>query len=143
MGSRLASDMVAGIAAEERPREDSQAIGVGILAVGEDSLSCPVVEHRTVVAGIEVVHTAGVRVNRSRARVAFHKVVEEVSRIVLEVAFHIATGVAHRSPEAVHIVVVVDRTAVEVASTADRLAAAARPLVAAATQLQLRHQACA
>ena len=44
---------------------------------------------------------------------------------------------------AVHIVVVVDHTAVEVASTADRPAAAARPLVAAVTQLQLRHHACA
>ena len=44
---------------------------------------------------------------------------------------------------AVHIGVVVERTAVEVASTADRLAAAALPLVAAVTQLQLRHHACA
>ena len=85
----------AGIAAEERPREDSQAIGVGILAVGEGSLSCPEEELRTVVADSELVRTAGVVVNRSRARVAFRKVVEEVSRRVLGVAFHI-TAVALR-----------------------------------------------
>ena len=90
----------AGIAAEERPREDSQAIGVGILAVGEGSLSCPEEELRTVVADSELVRTAGVGVNRSRARVAFRKVVEEVSRRVLGVAFHITAGVACRSPEA-------------------------------------------
>ena len=90
----------AGIAAEERPGEDSQAIGVGILAVGEGSLSCPEEELRTVVADSELVRTAGVVVNRSRARVAFRKVVEEVSRRVLGVAFHIAAGVACRSPEA-------------------------------------------
>jgi len=90
----------AGITAEERPREDSQAIGVGILAVGEGSLSCPEEELRTVVADSELVRTAGVVVNRSRARVAFRKVVEEVSRRVLGVAFHIADGVACRSPEA-------------------------------------------
>ena len=90
----------ASIAAEERPREDSQAIGVGILAVGEGSLSCPEEELRTVVADSELVRTAGVGVNRSRARVAFRKVVEEVSRRVLGVAFHIAAGVACRSPEA-------------------------------------------
>ena len=92
VGSQLevlaaAADIAAGV----RPREDSQAIGVGILAVGEGILSCPVVEHRTVVAGTEVVHTA---------RVAFHKVAEEVSRMMLRMAFHIATGVACRSPEA-------------------------------------------
>ena len=91
----------AGIAAEERPREDSQAIGVGILAVGEGSLSCPEEELRTVVADSEPVRTAGVVVvNRSRARVAFRKVVEEVSRRVLGVAFHTAAEVACRSPEA-------------------------------------------
>lgn len=90
----------AGITAEERPREDSQAIGVGILAAGEGSLSCPEEELRTVVADLELVRTAGVVVNRSRARVAFRKVVEEVSRRVLGVAFHIAAGVACRSPEA-------------------------------------------
>ena len=90
----------AGIAAEERPREDSQAIGVGILAVGEGSLSCPEEELRTVVADSELVRTAGVGVNRSRARVAFRKVVEEVSRRVLGVAFHTAAGVACRSPGA-------------------------------------------
>ena len=44
---------------------------------------------------------------------------------------------------AVHIRVVVDHTAVEVASTVDRRAAAARSLVAVVTQLQLRHHACA
>ena len=90
----------AGIAAGERPREDSQAIGVGILAVGEGSLSCPEEELRTVVADSELVHTAGVGVDRSRARVAFRKVAEEVSRRVLGVAFHIAAGVACRSPGA-------------------------------------------
>ena len=90
----------AGIAAGERPREDNQAIGVGILAVGEGSLSCPEEELRTVVADSELVRTAGVVVNRSRARVAFRKVVEEVSRRVLGVAFHIAAEVACRSPEA-------------------------------------------
>ena len=90
----------AGITAEERPREDSQAIGVGILAVGEGSLSCPEEELRTVVADSELVRTAGVVVNRSRARVAFRKVVEEVSRTVLGVELHIAAGVACRSPEA-------------------------------------------
>jgi hypothetical protein len=90
----------AGIAAGERPREDSQAIGVGILAVGEGSLSCPEEELRTVVADSELVRTAGVGVDRSRARVAFRKVAEEVSRRVLGVAFHIAAGVACRSPGA-------------------------------------------
>ena len=87
----------AGITAEERPREDSQAIGVGILAVGEGSLSCLEEELRTVVADSELVRTAGVVVNRSRARVAFRKVVEEVSRRVLGVELHIAAGVACRS----------------------------------------------
>ena len=90
----------AGIAAEERPKEDSQAIGVGILAVGEGSLSCPEEELRTVVADSELVRTAGVVVNRSRARVAFRKVVEEVSRRELGVELHIAAGVACRSPGA-------------------------------------------
>lgn len=61
----------AGITAEERPREDSQAIGVGILAAGEGSLSCPEEELRTVVADSELVRTAGVVVNRSRLRVSF------------------------------------------------------------------------
>ena len=73
---------------------------MGILAVGEGSLSCPEEELRTVVADSEVVRTAGVEVNRSRARVAFHRVVEEVSRRVLGVAFHIAAVGACHSPEA-------------------------------------------
>ena len=90
----------AGIAAGEHPGEDSQAIGVGILAVGEGSLSCPEEELRTVVADSELVRTAGAVVNRSRARVAFRKVVEEVSRRELGVELHIAAGVAYRSPEA-------------------------------------------
>ena len=86
----------AGIAVGERLREDSQAIGVGILAVGEGSLSCPEEELRTVVADSELGRTAGVGVDRSRARVAFRKVAEEVSRRVLGVACR-SPGVAFRN----------------------------------------------